>query len=691
MSTEVSFVKGTFEKVKEAPIKDGQILITEDTGEMYVDVNNETRKQIGNTSTNLQNGTINKSLYQQSEKTGDPELSFGFTDLVSRGIEVPSGTHNRETETGINAISLGTSLATGKRSFAMGSSNIAGGNGSTPANVAMGKDNYAKGDASFALGYANYTQGNYSMASGSQTQAIGVASHTEGINNIANGKYSHAEGATTITNGIASHTEGNQTIANGDFSHAEGELTEANHKNSHSGGLGTKTSATEQTVIGRYNADNENALFIVGNGGKNYVETTDTEPQSGKNYFIKDNDTYIRFTNTIFAEGVVYYELERSNAFVVNATEGAALNGKAVATEDYVNNKIDGFGNGFKILSCSKFEQDGYENIGVYTLSSIEGLSSGQIYYASLKDDNFNFGTIVSIIDGANTIVVNNYKEIPLENQQQDDLNSGKIFNYFTIVNRPDLGDTKIAYNSTVLGRLNQARSDSSFAAGSNNTAIGKQATVFGDSNIAVNHALATGYKTYALGSNSSTFGMKTKTLGEEAIAEGTHTVAFGNNSFASGYGRNEVTLEMILQGHLKDKDSLKAIWLGTTGIPDYSVYKQTFNIAYGHNSTTAGVDNLAAGDQSMAVGQMNLAEGDNTFVTGYNNIADVGNQTVVGQFNATDSTAKFIVGNGTSEEDRENAFVIKNDGTLVIGNGAGKTVTFTFEDLEALKRLITK
>lgn len=358
MSTEVNFIKGTLEKIKKEPIKDGQILVATDTGKMFIDVDAETRRQIGNNihywqyntqykigdyclcecptissgdneenpvivlfiyeciqdhistdinfdslywkrkditvsgatkdalgryiistyatkeeiAKNLADGTTNKALYQLSEKTEEPNLNFNFTHLAAQGVNVPKGAHNRTTETGINAISLGTSLATGKRSFAMGSSNIAGGdNSGTPANVAMGKDNYAFGDASFALGYANYTEGRYSIATGQQTQAIGVASHTEGINTKAEGKYSHAEGATTVIaeSGIAAHAEGNSTEASGEHSHAEGEATHAMHKNSHAGGFFTKTSARDQMVIGKYNADDPNALFIVGNGTAN--------------------------------------------------------------------------------------------------------------------------------------------------------------------------------------------------------------------------------------------------------------------------------------------------------------------------------------------------------------------------------------------------------------------------------------
>ena len=39
----------------------------------------------------------------------------------------------------------------------------------------------------------------------------------------------------------------------------------------------------------------------------------------------------------------------------------------------------------------------------------------------------------------------------------------------------------------------------------------------------------------------------------------------------------------------------------------------------------------------------------------------------------------------------RQNAFVVEKDGTLVIGNGIGQSVTLTVGDLKALKALIGK
>lgn len=54
--------------------------------------------------------------------------------------------------------------------------------------------------------------------------------------------------------------------------HAEGKDTKAIHDYSHAGGLGTITSAKAQTVIGKYNKENSDALFIVGNGSNDASE-----------------------------------------------------------------------------------------------------------------------------------------------------------------------------------------------------------------------------------------------------------------------------------------------------------------------------------------------------------------------------------------------------------------------------------
>ena len=80
--------------------------------------------------------------------------------------------------------------------------------------------------------------GSYTHAEGQSTTALGNFSHAEGFFSTAIGSFSHAEGNTTTTLGMFSSTRGNQTIANADYQHVEGV----------------------------YNAEDPNAVWIVGGG-----------------------------------------------------------------------------------------------------------------------------------------------------------------------------------------------------------------------------------------------------------------------------------------------------------------------------------------------------------------------------------------------------------------------------------------
>jgi hypothetical protein len=132
---------------------------------------------------------------------------------------------------------------------------------------AFGKGSHAEGSATKAtsLTYqegiigANHAEGHTTIATypaahaeGYKTEATHIAAHTEGINTKASGKAGHAEGWNTKASGYYSHAEGTDTVAY--------------NTNSHAGGLGTKAMRANQTVIGTYNTNNYDALFIVGNG-----------------------------------------------------------------------------------------------------------------------------------------------------------------------------------------------------------------------------------------------------------------------------------------------------------------------------------------------------------------------------------------------------------------------------------------
>lgn len=129
------------------------------------------------------------------------------------------------------------------------------------------------------------------LSNGSKATSIvpGLYSVVEGLNNIAQGEYSHAEGVYTEAVGNYSHAEGTVSYAVGAYSHVEGSGNYAIGDGSHAGGseswAGTYDSndrkignfsfvhgdhvnavANFQTVFGKNNIEDSDALFIIGNG-----------------------------------------------------------------------------------------------------------------------------------------------------------------------------------------------------------------------------------------------------------------------------------------------------------------------------------------------------------------------------------------------------------------------------------------
>ena len=168
---------------------------------------------------------------------------------------------------------------------------------------AEGHTTTASGYESHAEGYNTLASGSASHAEGSSTTASNYNSHSEGYNTTASGGNSHAEGVSTIASAYGAHAEGNSTIASGLYSHASGE--------------GTIASGIGQTVVGRYNIEDNNALFIVGNGTSEsnrsnaLVVKTDGNIEGGLGYKIGD----IKYSyNNVWAKDEKWLETGKSYA-----------------------------------------------------------------------------------------------------------------------------------------------------------------------------------------------------------------------------------------------------------------------------------------------------------------------------------------------------------------------------------------
>lgn len=160
--------------------------------------------------------------------------------------------------------------------------------------------------------------------------------------------------------------------ANGEYSLASGFRTTANGNYSFAAGVGTITSATAQTVIGKYNAKNDDALFIVGNG---CTDTADEEVNLiayPKLYKIN----YIKIENGRVSIGT-------NSSFIGENKFNAVIDG------DTINNvTIPYFSNG-KIGLLFQFENPCYiDHLQIY--GGVAGKSGYLDIYSLYVFDEFN-------------------------------------------------------------------------------------------------------------------------------------------------------------------------------------------------------------------------------------------------------------------------------------------------------------
>lgn len=131
---------------------------------------------------------------------------------------------------------------------------------------AEGRETIAKGTCSHAEGYKCEASGNYSSAKGRENIANGDYADVSGQGNIASGYASSASGTGTKATGNRAKADGYNCEANGTTSYAGGASSKANHTTSFVHGTRVTSSRNEQVVFGRDNADNPDALFIIGDG-----------------------------------------------------------------------------------------------------------------------------------------------------------------------------------------------------------------------------------------------------------------------------------------------------------------------------------------------------------------------------------------------------------------------------------------
>lgn len=255
-------------------------------------------------------GTCSHAEGSKTWAYGNQAHAEGYGTIASGAGSHAEGNITHATNTASHAEGDNTN-AISRASHAEGYGTIAGSSDSNSGTQwgahAEGLSTIASNKGSHSEGQSTQATGEYSHAEGNATKAEGRSSHAEGFSTTASGSQAHAEGNATIASGVDSHAEGKstqatgtyahaegfQTLASGGMSHAEGRDSVASGYASHAGGYGTKATVLGQTVIGKWNAEVSNTLFIVGNGA------SDT---SRSNAFVVDTGGNATIANTLTAK-----------------------------------------------------------------------------------------------------------------------------------------------------------------------------------------------------------------------------------------------------------------------------------------------------------------------------------------------------------------------------------------------------
>lgn len=203
------------------------------------------------------------------------------------------------------------------------------------------------------------------------------------------------------------------------------------------------------------------------------------------------------------------------------------------------------------------------------------------------------------------------------------------------------------------------ASGQAAHAEGHTTTSNGAQAHAEGNRTIAngnASHAEGYNTKTYGIGSHAEGSGT---VAGDEnndqkyaAHAEGVATKATNSGAHAEGWSTEASGSNSHAEGYLTK----------ATGEGSHAEGRVT--TASGYYSHAEGDYSRATGQYCHAEGRTCVAKGDCTHASGGYTIASGQYQMATGAYNEEDTDAHFIVGNGTSDKDRKNAFIVRKDGT---------------------------
>lgn len=158
--------------------------------------------------------------------------------------------------------------------------------------TSIGINNTVSGDYSFANGENNTISGDYchhNFTNGSGNTITSYYSTALGSDNTITSSACFASGGYNTINSGHSFASGDYNIINGWYSTALGYGNTTNNSYSVALGYNLKTNADSQTVVGKYNVEDSDKIFIVGNG----AYSSDGSKNSNAFAVSKDGNAYV--------------------------------------------------------------------------------------------------------------------------------------------------------------------------------------------------------------------------------------------------------------------------------------------------------------------------------------------------------------------------------------------------------------
>lgn len=202
----------------------------------------------------------------------------------------------------------------------------------------------------------------------------------------------------------------------------------------------------------------------------------------------------------------------------------------------------------------------------------------------------------------------------------------------------------------------------------------------FGDDDSATGiNSFSQGSGTTASGNNSHVEGLRSQAIGRQSHAEGTDTIARANQSHTEGYGtqawangghaEGDSTIAYGCYSHSEGANTVTGSQSGIAPTVNNIAMPSNNGEDNGGYAHAEGASTIAYGKGSHSEGIKTMAVGVGSHAEGIGNVAINEGQHVGGLYATIDETGDYLfqIGVGVDENNREDAFVIKKDGTVII------------------------